>query len=210
MSLQEREQLYKTIWSIANDLRGSVDGWDFKSYVLGMLLYRFLSEDFANYINSAQGISKEDKSGFASLKDTDISDEIKGNLIAEKGFFIYPSQLFSNVCKSAKSNQDNLNETLLTIFQAIEASAKGQFAEDNIQGLFNEIDVNSIKLGSSVIQRNKRLLKIMQSIDKLSLDCNSTIDIFGDAYEYLLSMYASNAGKSGGGSFSPLNQCLLF
>ena len=200
---QERAELHKTIWQIANDLRGSVDGWDFKSYVLGFLFYRYISENITTYINN-----EEHKTGNTSFDYITLDDAIakngKEDIIEEKGFFILPSELFCNVRKNAKNNE-NLNQTLAQIFKNIELSSQGTDSEDNFKGLFNDIDVNSNKLGASVSQRNAKLVKILDSIGNLQLGnfTDNTIDAFGDAYEYLMTMYASNAGKSGGEFFTP-------
>ena len=200
---QERNELHRVIWQIANDLRGSVDGWDFKSYVLGMLFYRFISENIIAYINKLQndsGISDYDYS-----KESDENAETARNLtITSKGFFILPSELFCNVQKGAKNNP-NLNETLNKVFKNIEASAQGSESEENFKGLFADIDVNSNKLGATVIQRNDKLIKILNAIKELNFGNfqKNLIDAFGDAYEYLMTMYASNAGKSGGEFFTP-------
>ena len=196
---QERTELHRTIWQIANDLRGSVDGWDFKQYVLGMLFYRFISENLSNYINE----SEPDKSfDFTKLSDTD-AEFGRADTVKEKGFYILPSKLFVNVAKKAK-NDANLNETLATIFRDIESSAKSTESEDDLKGLFDDLDVNSNKLGSTVEKRNAHLVKLLKAISELKLgSANNTIDAFGDAYEYLMQMYASNAGKSGGEYYTP-------
>lgn len=199
---RERNELHKTIWKIANDLRGAVDGWDFKQYVLGLLFYRFISENLTNYINkSEQEINK--KFDYAKLPD-EIAERDKQGIIEDKGFFIYPSQLFENVRKKADKDED-LNVTLKTIFQSIEKSAKGYKSEDDVKGLFDDLDVNSNKLGNTVIERNEKLVKMLNAIGELKLGNyqDNTIDAFGDAYEYLMTMYASNAGKSGGEFFTP-------
>jgi type I restriction enzyme M protein len=201
----ERAKLHSTIWKIANDLRGSVDGWDFKQYVLGMLLYRFISENLTNYINSEElrDASTPRDFNFASLSD-DAAEFGRTETVKEKGFFILPSELFENVRKRAK-NDDNLNETLSGIFRNIENSAKGAESEDDIKGLFDDIDVNSNKLGSSVEKRNRQLVKLLDAVGDLQLGSyqDNTIDAFGDAYEFLMGMYASNAGKSGGEYYTP-------
>lgn len=200
---QEREELHRTIWQIANDLRGSVDGWDFKSYVLGMLFYRFISENLTLYINK-----EEQRTGNSNFDYTKISDKDaefgRADTVKEKGFYILPSELFVNVLKNAK-NDANLNETLSTVFKTIESSAKGTDSEDDLRGLFDDIDVNSNKLGATVQKRNEILVKIIESIGGLQLGDyqDNTNDIFGDAYEFLMTMYASNAGKSGGEFFTP-------
>lgn len=200
---QEREELHRTIWQIANDLRGSVDGWDFKSYVLGMLFYRFISENLTLYINK-----EEQRTGNANFDYTKISDKDaefgRADTVKEKGFYILPSELFTNVCQKAKYDA-NLNETLSTVFKNIENSAKGTESESDLKGLFDDIDVNSNKLGGTVTKRNETLVKIIESIGGLQLGDyqDNTNDLFGDAYEFLMTMYASNAGKSGGEFFTP-------
>jgi len=200
---QERDELHRTIWQIANDLRGSVDGWDFKAYVLGMLFYRFISENLTSFINK-----EEHKTGNTSFDYSKLSDAEaefgREDTIKEKGFFILPSELFANVCKKAKTDE-NLNETLSRIFKNIENSAKGTESEDDLKGLFDDIDVNSNKLGATVAKRNELLTKIIEAIGNLKLGDyqDNTNDLFGDAYEFLMTMYASNAGKSGGEFFTP-------
>jgi type I restriction enzyme M protein len=200
---QERDELHRTIWKIANDLRGSVDGWDFKTYVLGMLFYRYISENLADFINKEEARAGNKDFDYASL--TDKQAELgRADTVKEKGFYILPSKLFQNVRKKAK-NDSNLNETLSTAFKNIEHSAKGQESEDDLRGLFDDLDVNSNKLGGSVPKRNATLAKIMDAIGGLALGDyqDNTNDVFGDAYEYLMTMYASNAGKSGGEFFTP-------
>lgn len=200
---QERDELHRTIWQIANDLRGSVDGWDFKSYVLGMLFYRFISENLTSYLNK-----EEQRTGNSSFDYAAISDQEaelgRADTVKEKGFFILPSELFFNVRKRAKTDE-NLNETLSRVFKNIEHSAKGSDSEDDLKGLFDDIDVNSNKLGASVTKRNELLVKILDAVGDLKLGDfqENSIDAFGDAYEYLMTMYASNAGKSGGEFFTP-------
>ncbi|NCB18863.1 MAG: type I restriction-modification system subunit M, partial [Bacteroidia bacterium] len=200
---QQRDELHRTIWQIANDLRGSVDGWDFKSYVLGMLFYRFISENLTVYLNKEEHRSGNTTFDYAMLSDSD-AEYGREETVKDKGFYILPSELFKNVCKKAK-NDANLNETLSTVFKNIENSAKGADSEDDMKGLFDDIDVNSNKLGSTVPRRNQLLVKIMEAVDGLKLGnySDNSIDTFGDAYEYLMTMYASNAGKSGGEFFTP-------
>ncbi len=199
----ERDELHKTIWKMANDLRGSVDGWDFKSYVLGFLFYRFISENLENYLNQNQI-----ESGYLEFDYSLLSDEKaefgRIETVREKGFYILPSELFCNVRKNAKNDPD-LNITLTDIFKDIEASAKGTPSENDVKGLFDDLDVNSAKLGNTVAERNVKLVKMLDTIGGLKLGDykDNTIDTFGDAYEYLMTMYASNAGKSGGEFFTP-------
>ena len=196
----ERDELHKAIWKIANDLRGSVDGWDFKQYVLGLLFYRFISENLTNYINK---LEPDDNFDYAKLSD-EQAEYGRNETLKEKGFYILPSELFCNVRKKAKTDAD-LNVTLNNIFNNIENSAKGTDSEEDMKGLFDDIDVNSNKLGNTVKERNDKLVKIIDSIGELPLGNyqDNTIDVFGDAYEYLMTMYASNAGKSGGEFFTP-------
>lgn len=199
----ERGQLHSTIWRIANDLRGSVDGWDFKQYVLGFLFYRFISENLTNYINGEEHKTGANDFSYATLSD-DAAEFGRQDTVNEKGFYILPSELFDNVRKQAK-NDDNLNETLSGVFRNIELSAQGSDSEDDIRGLFDDLDVNSNKLGPTVARRNEKLVKLMNAIAELPLGRyeDNTIDAFGDAYEYLMTMYASSAGKSGGEFFTP-------
>ncbi len=200
---QERDELHRTIWQIANDLRGSVDGWDFKSYVLGMLFYRFISENLTSYINKEEQRTGHKNFNYASISDKD-AELGRIDTIKEKGFYILPSELFVNVRKKAKTDE-NLNETLSRVFKNIENSAKGTDSEDDLKGLFDDIDVNSNKLGATVTKRNEVLVKIMDAIGGLQFGDyqENTNDTFGDAYEFLMTMYASNAGKSGGEFFTP-------
>lgn len=200
---QERARLHSTIWKIANDLRGSVDGWDFKQYVLGILFYRFISENLNNYINNEERRTGADDFIYADLSD-DAAEFGRADTVKEKGFYILPSELFENVRKRAK-NEENLNEILSGVFRNIENSAKGTDSEDDIKGLFDDIDVNSSKLGQTVTKRNERLVKLLDAIGSLEVGRyeDNTIDAFGDAYEFLMTMYASSAGKSGGEFFTP-------
>ncbi|MGO1521588.1 MAG: type I restriction-modification system subunit M, partial [Sphingobacterium sp.] len=200
---RQRDELHRAIWQIANDLRGSVDGWDFKSYVLGMLFYRFISENLASHINRLEKETGHTDFDYAKLSDED-AEFGREDTVSEKGFYILPSELFTNVQRNAKNNPD-LNETLRQVFKNIEASAKGSDSEDDLKGLFDDVDVNSNKLGGTVQKRNAKLVKILDAIAGLKLGNfqDNTIDAFGDAYEYLMTMYASNAGKSGGEFFTP-------
>lgn len=200
---QEREELHRAIWAIADELRGSIDGWDFKSYVLGMMFYRYISENLTNYINEGEMEAGNDDFDYAQLSD-EIAEEARADMVKTKGFFILPSELFCNVRKHAV-NDENLNMTLESVFNHIEGSAKGSDSEDDFAGLFDDIDVNSNKLGATVAKRNANLVKLMDGIADMNLGNykDNSIDAFGDAYEYLMSMYASNAGKSGGEFFTP-------
>lgn len=200
---QEREELHRAIWSIADDLRGSVDGWDFKSYVLGTMFYRYISENLAAYINKGEWNAGNTSFDYAKMSDSD-AEEAREGLIEEKGFFMLPSELFCNVRAKAPTD-DNLNETLESVFDHIEDSAKGSVSEHSFSGLFDDFDVNSNKLGATVGKRNEKLVKLLDGIGNMNLGDvkEHDIDAFGDAYEYLMTMYASNAGKSGGEFFTP-------
>lgn len=198
-STQQRAELQRRIWQIANEVRGAVDGWDFKQYVLGALFYRFMSENFIAYIEGG-----DDSVRYAEMPDSVINPAIKDDAIKTKGYFIYPSQLFENVVATAKSN-DNLNTDLADIFSAIEASASGYPSEDDIKGLFADFDTTSNRLGNTVKDKNTRLAAVLQGVADLDFGDfgDSQIDLFGDAYEFLISNYAANAGKSGGEFFTP-------
>lgn len=196
---QERARLQQQIWKIANDVRGSVDGWDFKQYVLGTLFYRFISENFASYIEGG-----DESIHYAELGDDVITPDIKDDAIKTKGYFIYPSQLFANIVKSANTNE-SLNTDLAAIFSAIESSANGYPSELDIKGLFADFDTTSNRLGNTVQEKNRRLAAVLKGVDGLDFGDfhDSDIDLFGDAYEFLISNYAANAGKSGGEFFTP-------
>lgn len=201
-SAAQRSELQSQIWKIANDVRGAVDGWDFKQYVLGTLFYRFISENFTNYIEGG-----DDSVNYARLDDKIITKEIKEDAIKTKGYFIYPSQLFSNIAKDANTN-DSLNTDLKEIFDAIESSASGYPSEQDIKGLFADFDTTSNRLGNTVKDKNTRLAAVIKGVEGLDFGRfeDNQIDLFGDAYEYLISSYAANAGKSGGEFFTP--QCV--
>ena len=200
-SIAQRQELQNRIWKIANDVRGSVDGWDFKQFVLGTLFYRFISENFCNYFN-------DESTDYATLPDDVISPEIKDDAIKVKGYFIYPSQLFENVAKTANTNP-NLNTDLKAIFDAIESSANGYSSESDIKGLFADFDTTSTRLGNTVEAKNSRLAAVLKGVEELNFGPawsgieENQIDLFGDAYEFLISNYAANAGKSGGEFFTP-------
>ena len=197
----QRAELRAKIWKIANEVRGSVDGWDFKHFVLGTLFYRFISENFTNYIEGG-----DESVNYAKLADDIITPEIKDDAIRTKGYFIYPSQLFSNVVEKASKNE-NLNTDLKAIFTDIENSANGYDSEQDIKGLFADFDTTSTRLGNTVEEKNKRLVSILNGVSELNFGKfeESQIDLFGDAYEFLISNYAANAGKSGGEFFTPQN-----
>lgn len=199
----QRAELHKTIWRIANDLRGSVDGWDFKSYVLGMLFYRFISENLTAYINHGEHEAGNADFDYTQLPDTE-AEFGRAETVEEKGFYILPSELFDNVRKYA-AHDTNLNEILAGVFKSIEGSSLGTDAEDDLKGLFDDLDVNSSKLGNTVAKRNEKLVKLLDAIGDLPLGNfeDNSIDLFGDAYEYLMQMYASSAGKSGGEYYTP-------
>ena len=200
---QERDELHRAIWAIADELRGAVDGWDFKNYVLGTMFYRYISENLTSYINSGEAEAGNTDFDYTEMPD-DEAEEARDGLVEEKGFFILPGELFCNIRKKA-SDDENLNETLERVFRHIEESAKGSSSEGQFAGLFDDFDVNSNKLGATVAKRNEKLVKLLNGVADMNLGDvrNHDIDAFGDAYEYLMTMYASNAGKSGGEFFTP-------
>lgn len=216
---QERDELHRAIWAIADELRGAVDGWDFKNYVLGTMFYRYISENLTAYINSGEEAAGNKDFDYAKMSDEE-AEEAREGLVEEKGFFILPSELFCNVRAKAdkgltwkfENGADMLlNEKLEEVFRHIEESAKGSISEKSFAGLFDDFDVNSNKLGSTVAKRNERLVKLLNGIASMNLGSvkDHEIDAFGDAYEYLMTMYASNAGKSGGEFFTPADVSVL-
>lgn len=200
---QQRQELHRSIWKIADDLRGAVDGWDFKAYVLGTLFYRYISERLTSYIDNEEHESGDPDFRYADLDD-ETAEKIKDDIVNIIGYYISPSELFENVYKNAKSN-DNLNITLKNAFDHIEESAKGTESEKDLAGLFDDLDVTSNKLGNTVKEKNDKLRSLLKGIGEMNLGNfeDNTIDAFGDAYEFLMGMYASNAGKSGGEYFTP-------
>ena len=198
-----REEIHRSVWAIADELRGAVDGWDFKNYVLGAMFYRYISENLTDYINEGEIAAGEKNFNYAKLSDEGAETD-RADIIQEKGFFIFPSELFENVLANAAADA-NLNETLEKTFRHIEESSRGSVFEDRFKGLFDDFDVNSNKLGNTVARRNERLVKILNGINNMKLGWakDHDLDAIGDAYEYLMSMYASNAGKSGGEFFTP-------
>ena len=196
---KQRDELQAAIWKIANEVRGAVDGWDFKQFVLGTLFYRFISENFTNFIEAG-----DESVDYAHLSDDVITPEIKEDATKTKGYFIYPSQLFVNIAQEANNNP-NLNTDLAAIFNAIESSASGYASEHDIKGLFADFDTTSNRLGNTVEEKNKRLAAVIKGVEWLDFGNfeDNEIDLFGDAYEFLISNYAANAGKSGGEFFTP-------
>ena len=216
---QERDELHRAIWAIADELRGAVDGWDFKNYVLGTMFYRYISENLTAYINDGEIEAGNTGFDYSKIKDSEAEEACAG-LVQEKGFFILPSELFCNVRARAASGEGwtypngkekLLNEKLEEVFSHIEESAQGSVSENSFAGLFDDFDVNSNKLGSTVAKRNERLTKLFDGIAAMNLGSvkDHDIDAFGDAYEYLMTMYASNAGKSGGEFFTPADVSVL-
>lgn len=200
----QRAELHRKIWAIADDVRGAVDGWDFKQYILGILFYRFISENITEFFNRAEHEAGDLEFDYAKISDEEAEEDFRPDTVEDKGFFILPSQLFENVVKNARNNE-NLNTDLANIFKAIEASAIGFPSEDDIKGLFEDVDTTSNRLGGTVLEKNKRLTDILTGIGEINFEKfeKNEIDAFGDAYEYLISNYASNAGKSGGEFFTP-------
>lgn len=198
---KQREELQAAIWKIANEVRGAVDGWDFKQFVLGTLFYRFISENFVLFMEDG-----DESIDYTHWPDEQLTQEVIHEVTKDKGYFIYPSQLFSNVAKNANTNP-NLNTDLAAIFTAIEGSANGYDSEHDIKGLFADFDTTSNRLGNTVEEKNRRLAAVIKGVESLDFGNfeDNEIDLFGDAYEFLISNYAANAGKSGGEFFTPQN-----
>lgn len=197
----QREELQAAIWKIANEVRGAVDGWDFKQFVLGTLFYRFISENFVLFMEDG-----DESIDYTHWPDEQLSQKDIHEVTKEKGYFIYPSQLFSHIAKNANTNP-NLNTDLAAIFTAIEGSANGYDSEHDIKGLFADFDTTSNRLGNTVEEKNRRLAAVIKGVESLDFGNfeDNEIDLFGDAYEFLISNYAANAGKSGGEFFTPQN-----
>lgn len=208
---KEQDALFSRIYKIATDLvhAGLVSEWDFKSYVLVTMFYRYISENITDYINEGERAAGGTEFDYAKLSDVE-AESAWDDLVQEKGFFILPSELFCNVRARAK-NDENLNETLERVFIHIEESAKGSESEDDFAGLFDDFDVNSKSIGETVAQRNKVIVMLLDGVAKMPLYNTDGLnpDLFGDAYEYLMGMYAANAGKKGGQYFTPADVSVL-
>ncbi len=202
--ISQRAELHRKIWAIADDVRGAVDGWDFKQYILGILFYRFISENITEFFNKAEHEAGDPDFNYADISDEEAEEDFRAGTVEDKGFFILPSELFVNLVRTARNNE-NLNTDLANIFNSIEASAIGTASEDDIKGLFDDVDTTSNRLGGTVAEKNSRLADILTGIAEINFGefRENDIDAFGDAYEYLISNYASNAGKSGGEFFTP-------
>ncbi len=200
---QERAELHKTIWGIADKLRGSVDGWDFKQYVIGIMFYRYISENFAKYVDKNEIEAGNLDFRYEEMSDDD-ANQAREYLLSNKGYFILPSELFCNLKERARKDE-NLNTTLSNILKNIENSAQGTDSENDFKGLFNDFKVDSVNLGTTVAKINEKLVALLEGVGSMKLGDyqDNSIDAFGDAYEYLMSMYASNAGKSGGEFYTP-------
>ena len=200
----QRAELHRKIWAIADNVRGAVDGWDFKQYILGVLFYRFISENITEFFNLAEHEAGDTDFNYEEISDEEANEDFRPGTVEDKGFFILPSQLFNNIVKTARKNE-NLNTDLANIFKSIESSAIGYDSEGDIKGLFEDVDTTSNRLGGTVAEKNKRLTDILKGIAEINFGDfkNNDIDAFGDAYEYLISNYASNAGKSDGEFFTP-------
>lgn len=183
---QERDELHRSIWAIADELRGSVDGWDFKSYVLGMMFYRYISENLTNYINEGEAEAGEAGFDYAQLSDEE-AEQAREDLVKTKGFCILPSEFFCNVRKRAAGNE-NLNMTLEAVFNHIEESAKGSESEDNFAGLFDDIDVNSNKLGEESIGKIVGSFVSREDVDYFAR-CVPYGEIAGNDYNLSVSTY---------------------
>lgn len=200
----ERAELHKTIWAIADALRGAVDGWEFKSYVLSSIFYRYISENMCQYIRDIMAQVGQPDFDYSQITDT-MAENIRQRMVEEKGYFIKPSQLFANVVKNA-DDDENLNETLTRNFRSIEGSAQGTGSEECMRGLFSDFAVDNSQLGNTVKMRNELLAKVLKKVSEMELGKrfdDNEIDTFGDAYEFLMQMYAAHAGKSGGEYFTP-------
>lgn len=203
---EEKQELYRTIWNIANKLRSNIVGWDFKNYVLGFLFYRYISENIQKYFNNIEHDKKNLKFEYANLDDQ-TANQFRIKTIEQKGFFILPSELFVNVLKKIENKKiaKTVNVILNQVFYNIENSAKNFSSESSVKNLFADIDLKSKKLGNDTYKRNNQIINILKAINNMKINDyqNNLIDTFGDAYEYLINMYCSNAGKSGGEFFTP-------
>lgn len=202
---QHKKQLEKQLWNIANALRGNMSADEFRDYILGFIFYKYLSEKMHRY---ADAILKEDGIAFDSIDET--SDEglkyleaIKTEAINQLGFFLKPSELFHVIAERGEQGEFII-EPLGVVLRHIEQSTMGSDAEDDFNGLFDDLDLTSNKLGKTEKSKNELISKVLTHLDAIDFRLDDTeIDVLGDAYEYLIGQFASGAGKKAGEFYTP-------
>lgn len=204
MSEDQKKQLQTQLWNIANELRGKMGADEFRDYILGFIFYKYLSEKieiYANNLLKSDGITYEKVIGNA--KEGEYLEAIQKASVDELGYYLKPTELFHHIAQNGATN-DNLNEDLERILNSVESSTMGHDSEEDFEQLFSELDLNATKLGKTVSQRNELISKVLLHLDKIDFQLeNSQIDILGDAYEYLISQFASGAGKKAGEFYTP-------
>lgn len=203
--MKTKQELFSQIWETLNKSLGSVDISELKFYVLGFLFYRYISENIINHFNKNEHAAGNVDFDYAKLNDDEISDDVISDCINSKGFFIFPSELFNNVYEKYKNNPNDLNVVITNIFKNIDERSLNKANEQDIIGLLTGINLSSNNLGENVTNRNKKIIKIIAAIASFELSNfdDDEIDIFGDAYEYIIDMYASKSGKRSREFFDP-------
>lgn len=201
------KELSNKLWKMANELRGTMEAYEFKSYILGLIFYKFLSDRTEKYMNDAlklDGITYQE-----AWEDEELRVELIDESLVKLGYVLEPKYLFSNVIKMIEKGEFSI-DYLEEIINAITESTQGQESQADFDGLFEDMDLKASKLGKAVAERTKAIAKIIQTIDTIEMDYNSTdVDILGTAYIELIGNFASTAGKKGGEFYTPTNMSKL-
>jgi type I restriction enzyme M protein len=203
MGEEEKKQLEQQLWNIANTLRGKMDADEFRDYILGFIFYKYLSEKMNAYANE---ILEEDGVTYQSIsEDNELLDAVKGEAIGKLGYFLKPSELFSELATRGNSDTNNfILEDLTSILRSIEQSTMGHESEDDFEDLFEDLDLTSTKLGKTEEAKNILIVKVLSHLDKINFELNNpNRDVLGDAYEYLIAQFAAGAGKKAGEFYTP-------
>ena len=207
MSEEQKKILEQQLWNIANTLRGKMNADEFRDYILGFIFYKYLAEKMEIFANS---ILKEDKIQFREIKEDTAEglayiDAIREEALETLGYFLKPSELFSEIAKRGNSDANTfILEDLQKILTNIQLSTMGTQSEEDFDNLFEDMDLNSTKLGKTADARNEIIVKVLLHLDEIDFKLNDTeLDVLGDAYEYLIGQFASGAGKKAGEFYTP-------
>ncbi|MDV3778788.1 MULTISPECIES: type I restriction-modification system subunit M [Weeksellaceae] len=207
MSEEQKKILEQQLWNIANTLRGKMNADEFRDYILGFIFYKYLAEKMEIYANS---ILEEDKIQFRNIDENtaeglEYIEAIREEALETLGYFLKPSELFSEIAKRGNSDTNTfILEDLQKILTNIQLSTMGTQSEEDFDNLFEDMDLNSTKLGKSAEARNAIIVKVLVHLDEIDFKLEHTeLDVLGDAYEYLIGQFASGAGKKAGEFYTP-------
>lgn len=198
---EQQAELQKRLWAVANDLRGNMDASEYRNYILGLIFYRFLSEKVENYANE---LLQDDDVDFADAEqDADLMQDLKDEVIDVLGFFIEPRYLFTTMVKKINAGDFDV-EMLQNAINEVQNSTLGKESESDFKGLFEDLDLQSSRLGNTVAKRSELIAKVILSLSNIDFgEQDIKIDILGDAYEYLIGQFAASAGKKAGEFYTP-------